>query len=187
MVCQSCIDNLPSSTKELPDIISLFDYTNELVKKLIWHLKYRNKTSLAKIFAAAIYDRIVPELEELETMNNFENPILVPIPLSKNRLKERGYNQSELLVDELAKLTNLEALVCLEKIKETPTQVSIKNREKRLANLSSCFIPIKIEKIKDRNIFVVDDVTTTGTTIEEARKTLLEAGAKKVLGLTIAH
>ena len=166
---------------------SLFDYRNEVIKKAIWYLKYRNKKTIAAILARGLYDRLLPELDELQTFQNFGEPVLVAVPLSKKRLRERGYNQSALIAEELAQLTGFKLLNCVTKIKETPTQVSIKDRAKRLANLQGSFRVFNKEKIKDKNILLIDDVTSTGATIEELRKTLLEAGAGKVLGLTIAH
>ena len=75
----------------------------------------------------------------------------------------------------------------LYKIKETPTQVSIKNKEKRLKNLSNVFEIKNSEKIKDKNIILIDDVSTTGATLEEASRSLKNSGAKKIISLVVAH
>ncbi|HXK35227.1 MAG TPA: hypothetical protein VJ103_01845 [Candidatus Paceibacterota bacterium] len=186
-LCARCLSALPPPREELPDIISFFEYRNETVKQALWQLKYRNKKGLARALAESLADRLSAELAELAVFKNFKDPLLVPTPLTPRRFRKRSYNQAALLADELSQLTGLPALSALCKIKETPTQVSVRDRTARLSNLIGAFGVISPEKIKERNIFVVDDIATTGATIAEARRALLAAGAKKVLGLTVAH
>ncbi len=141
--------------------------------------------------AEILYGRIIEELSELKVMENFKDPILIPIPLSKKRYKERGYNQSELLCKEIIKIdTNkylrLDANI-LFKNKETEHQAKIKDKNKRLKNLSGTFEIKTGINIKNRNIILIDDVTTTGATLSEAKKVLKDAGARKIIAFTIAH
>lgn len=75
----------------------------------------------------------------------------------------------------------------LYKTQDTPSQVSIKDREKRLNNIKGSFAVKNPELIKDRNIILIDDVSTTGATVTEAKKVLREAGAKKVIGVVVAR
>ena len=151
-------------------------------------------------------------------MENFNHPILIPIPLSAKRYKERGYNQAELICKELIRLSKTNHLTppldslgaplslirrgaggevftlennILIKPKETEHQARILNREKRLKNIVGSFA-IKnaeenISKIKNRNIILIDDITTTGATLTEAKKILKKNGARKVIAFTIAH
>jgi ComF family protein len=160
------------------------------MRKVLWALKYRNKKILAKPLGRALYDRLLEELEEQKTFKGFSEPILIPIPMSKKRLKERGYNQSELLCKELFLLGSdtftLDTDV-LHKQKETPRQATIKDRKKRLKNLHNSFSVVHSEKIMNKNILLVDDITTTGATLYEAIKVLKKAGAHKVIAITIAH
>jgi len=153
---------------------------------------------LAGIFAEIIYNKIIEELSDLSAMENFRNVILIPIPLSPKRLRERGYNQAELICKELIKINNLRrgADIKLEnniliKPKETEHQARIENRTERLKNIIGSFA-IKsenknIESVKGRNIILIDDITTTGATLNEARKTLKQAGARKIVAFTVAH
>jgi len=191
-LCVDCINNFPSAlnTSVVSDI-SLFDYKDETVKRSMWLLKYRGNRDIGKIFASSLYDRLLDEVSERNMFSHFHNPIMTPIPLSKKRLKERGFNQSEIIAKELSFIDNdtsfkLVADV-LYKTKDTPSQVSIKDRATRLQNLRGCFSVKNPGVIKNRNIILIDDITTTGATIKEARKTLLGAGAKKVIAFTIAH
>jgi competence protein ComFC len=130
------------------------------------------------------------ELSELSIMENFQKPIFIPIPLSSSRLRERGFNQAELLCREILNQNiNLGILIknVLIKNKDTLHQAKIRDRSKRLRNLTGSFAIKNPEIIKSRNIILIDDVTTTGATLSEARKVLKKSGAKKVIAFTIAH
>ena len=194
-LCIKCLSDSPLAERESANwIFPLFDYRHPPIKKSIWLLKYKNKRALANVFAEIIYDKIIEELSELSVMKNFYEPVLVPIPLSSKRYRERGYNQAELICRELVNIDNLRHGVdmkmeknILVKIKETEHQVKIKERGERLKNLSGSF-SVKNEKlIKGKNIILIDDVTTTGATLNEARKTLKNFGAKKIIAFTVAH
>jgi len=131
------------------------------------------------------------ELSELSVMENFRNPILIPIPLSPKRYRERGYNQAELICKELVKLNpgkdfELKNNILI-KIKETEHQARIKNRNARLKNLENSYGVKNEGLLKNRNIILIDDITTTGATLNEARKILKKSGAKKIIAFTVAH
>jgi ComF family protein len=168
----------------------MYDYRDPIIKKTIWFLKYRGKKSLAKIFASAMYYQYMEELSDLSIIYDFKNPTLIPIPLSKKRYMERGFNQSELLCKELLILSPtsfvLEKNVLL-KQKDTPHQAHIKDRQTRLKNIIGSFYIKNPKIIKNKNIILIDDVTTTGATLSEAKKILKQAGAKKIIAITIAH
>lgn len=195
-LCKDCLLNPPPALRESANwIFPLFDYRHSSIKKSIWLLKYKNRKRLAGVFAEVLYDKITEELSELSMMKNFRNPILIPIPLSAKRLKERGYNQTELICKKLIEIDiknkfinnlKLERNV-LVKTKETEHQVKIKDRRDRLKNLANSFSVKNSEFIKNKNIILIDDVLTTGATLTEAKKTLKQFGAKKVIAFTIAH
>ncbi|KKQ20726.1 MAG: hypothetical protein US45_C0051G0004 [Candidatus Nomurabacteria bacterium GW2011_GWA1_37_20] len=197
--CSKCISDAPAAERETSKwIFSLYDYRHPIIKKALWLFKYKGKRRLAGIFAEIIYNKIIEELSDLSAMENFRNVILIPIPLSPKRLRERGYNQAELICKELIKINNLRrgADIKLEnniliKPKETEHQARIENRTERLKNIIGSFA-IKsenknIESVKGRNIILIDDITTTGATLNEARKTLKQAGARKIVAFTVAH
>jgi len=191
-LCVVCLNNFPraSDTGNISNI-SLFDYKNEVVKKSIWLLKYGGNKEVGKILAYSLYDYLLEEISEQGMFSHFQNPLVIPIPLSKKRLKDRGFNQSEIIAKEMSFIDNgvsfKLARNVLYKTKDTPNQVSVKDRHERLQNLRGCFSVKNPDTIKNRNIILIDDITTTGATIKEARKTLLGAGAKKVIAFTIAH
>lgn len=170
---------------------ALFDYRNELAKQAIWEIKYRRNERILSAFCALFYEYIIDELADAALFSDFKNTILAPIPSSKNRLKERGYNQCELIAKELDLIDGGKNFTVikniLEKIKDSPSQTSVKNRSERLQNLKGCFVVGNPEKIREANIILIDDVITTGATMSEAKKTLLDAGARQVMSFALAH
>lgn len=154
-------------------------------------MKYKGKKKIAGVLAEVLYGKIIEELSEFSVMENFREPILIPIPLSKKRYRERGYNQAELICRKLAKLDNnanfeLKNNILI-KPKDTEHQARIEDRGKRLKNIVGSFAVENPEPIKNRNIILIDDVTTTGATLNEARKILKQNGAKKIIAFAVAH
>lgn len=194
------IENLsPSDLREeailtnhnLPrNVLALFDYRNEVIKKAIWQLKYRGNRKIAELFAKCLSEEILNEISERNPVENLKNLLIIPVPISKRRRKERGFNQCELITEELKKLFNKDNFQIenklLIKTNNTESQTK-KNRVERLKNLQNCFELSDKEKIKNRNIIVIDDVTTTGATFEEITKTLNRNGTRAVLCFALAH
>ena len=169
---------------------ALFQYKNKIFKKAIWEIKYHANKKIIQKFSKLFYEFIINEISDEISFSNFNNPLLIPVPISKNNLKERGFNQSELITKEIKKLDIDNffelSLNSIFKIRNTPHQSKLKNRTKRLKNLKGCFYANK-EIVKNKNIIIIDDVITTGATMTEISKTLKEAGAKKVIGFAIGH
>ncbi|MDQ5922335.1 MAG: competence protein ComFC [Patescibacteria group bacterium] len=191
-ICSKCLSLSPEAERETEKwIFPIYDYRHPPIKKSIWFLKYKGKTSLAKVFADALYSRILEEVAEKMLMENFNNPILIPIPLSSRRLRERGFNQAEIICDEIMKIDRNQNLTLIKNVLKRKEdkfhQAKIKDRKQRLENIIDCFKIDNPESIKGRNIVIIDDVTTTGATLKEARKVLREAGTKKIIAFTIAH
>jgi competence protein ComFC len=185
------IDQLPKAPQIENDIFkALFQYKDKFVKKAIWEIKYRKNKKILEIFSKIFYEFILEDLSNQLIFNNFTNPTIVPIPVSRNTLRERGFNQCEIISRELSKIDKNKnfkiEFSALKKIKETSHQSKTKSRQDRLKNLSGCFSVDK-DKIFGKNIILIDDVITTGSTMFEASKILNEAGAKKVIGYGIAY
>lgn len=191
MLCGSCLANVPPPREHMANVLSLFDYQNPLIRRGIHVFKYKNGRRIGVPFGEALYKKIVRELGIGGALFNIKNPVLVPIPLSRERLKKRGFNQSEILVDEILshdtrQLFRKDFGVLVRK-EDTESQVLIRDRDARMENIKGCFSVQGNERILSKTILLIDDVTTTGATIEEARKVLLKAGAERVLGVTVAH
>ncbi len=191
-LCLKCLEESPEAERESAKwIFPMYDYRHPPVKRSIWLLKYKGKFNLAGIFAEVLYGRIIEELSDLSVMENFREPILIPIPLAGKRRHERGFNQAELICKKLIKLDKnknfkLETDVLI-KPHDTKHQAQVENRNERLKNIVGSFDIKNPEKIKGRNIILIDDVTTTGATFNEARKILKKHGAKKIIAFAIAH
>lgn len=194
-LCHDCLKDVPKVPEiENPSISALYSYRHPAMKKALWALKYRNNRTLAEIFGASIYEYLLEHAYELTAFSSAEpnvKPVIVPIPISKKRLRERGFNQSEKIIEALKMLDESGSFVfdstILYKTKETPPQASIKERTARLENTRGCFAVRNHEKIKNKVVIVVDDITTTGATLREAIAALENAGAAKAIGVAIAH
>ena len=177
ILCSDCLlkINRPD-TPHLNGIHIAANYQDLVLKKALWMLKYQGAKQLAKPLAELIRERIWKKLET-------ENWLVVPVPLSKNKLRHRGYNQAELIARELS--DNVRADILFKKF-HTKSQVEVKNKEERLANIIGSFEVRNPEKIKGKKIILIDDVLTTGATMREAKKVLKQAGVKKVAGVVVA-
>ncbi len=170
---------------------SIVSYKNQLVRQSVWSLKFKNNRGIANLFAEIIYDTLAEELAEIKLSANFDNPILTPVPLSRQRLRERGYNQTALIARGLANLDQNNFFEyqeqILKKIKDTPPQSRSKNKTERQKNLKGCFKIANPVVVKNKNIILLDDVITTGATLDEASKILRRAGARKIFRVTFAY
>lgn len=157
-----------------------------IVKKLIYNFKYKPYLSdLKKSLVELFYESIIQQ-EIFQNTLRF-SPILVPIPLSKNRLRKRGYNHSKLLAEGLSKNLNLKLLDVLQRTKETKSQFGLKLKDRK-ENLKNAFAILPNNLIaQSPNILLVDDILTSGSTLLEAARILKKAGVKKVWGLTLAR
>ncbi len=190
LICPKCLKKIPFPEFPQKDILAAASYKSPTIQNAIRTLKYRKSKIVAETLADLIYERLKDKLKEVELRSLAERSstsFIIPVPLSKKRLKQRGFNQAKLIAQYLSDKLNIPlANDVLYKNKETISQVQIKNREKRLKNLKGVFAIKNPLLIKDKTIFLVDDVSTTGATIEECRKTLMAAGAKKVIGIVVA-
>jgi len=116
-----------------------------------------------------------------------EADMIVPVPLHRWRLLKRRYNQAALLAQEIGKKTRVPVAVdCLERVRATPTQ-GHKNRRERQANLVGAFALKRGQNVEGKNIVLIDDVMTSGATVEACAKVLKKAGAARVSVVTLAR
>jgi competence protein ComFC len=190
-LCEDCFSILEISTthqkfkgKNLADLYFPVDYENFLVKRLIQNFKY---PPLIKELKKELAFLIISHFLLLDKKPDFSDFILVPIPLSKKKLKWRGFNQAEEIAKELAEFLKIPLISdCLIKTKETKDQVELSEKERK-ENVKGVFFIKNKEKITGKNILLIDDVFTTGATMEEAARVLKEAGAEKIVGIVIAR
>ena len=160
-----------------------------IIKKLIYQFKYQPYLSdLKGIIGRLLYEGIIQQ-EAFDSYLQSKRAVIIPVPLHSSRLKKRGYNQAELLAKELSLKTGLlcSANVLL-RHKPTKPQFELK-KEQRRDNIRGAFTVFKKNKkdIGGKWIILVDDITTTGSTLRECAKVLKKSGAEKVMGVTFAH
>ena len=190
ILCLDCLEKISRpDTPFLNGVHVTANYQDAVLKKALWMLKYQGAKQLAKPLAELVKKRVWKKLET-------EGWIIVPVPLSWVKLRRRGYNQAELIARHLfnfqpAYRTGKNNLLwgggLLSKIRETKSQVEVKDREERLANIIGSFEIRNPETIRGKKIILIDDVRTTGATMSEAKKILKSAGAKKVVGVVVAR
>lgn len=179
-------------------LIAVFNYRDPSVREMIWELKYKGNRNIAHKFAEILFDILQVELAERILFDKFTNPLLIPMPVSDKRRRERGWNQIEIVCDEMLALRS-SSDEGNEKLFEYSPKILIKHihtdsqarthatKRERLENLSGSMSVQNAEKIRGRNIILLDDVTTTGSTFTEAKRVLKESGVKKILCVSIAH
>lgn len=144
-------------------------------------------TGIKKVLSDLFYEGIIQK-EEFHKVLDSDNAILVPIPLFLSRERKRGYNHAHILAQELTEKLNLPVVKALKRIKNTKTQADL-GKEERKKNLKDAFDtdPKFVSQIKGKQIFLVDDIFTTGSTLLEACRVLKRSGAESVWGLTLAR
>lgn len=150
-----------------------------VVRQAIHELKYRNLRAIASHLAGLLYIY-------LQT-SPVTGDILIPVPLHAKRLRYRGYNQSSLIARYLGELTGLLVVEgCLIRVKDTPSQARTETVDERHRNVINAFSYTR-ERIDGKGVLLIDDVCTSGATLEACATVLKSAGASSVWGLTLAR
>ncbi len=202
IICSSCQINLPrimppvcpmcgrpqSSNISCPDCVKRQSYVDGIrspyrfegvIRQAIHQFKYRNLRSLATPLAQLIDNH-------LKTYP-IPGDVLIPVPIHKKRIRERGYNQSLLLARKLGKLTDFSVIEnCLIRRIQSPPQARSASVEERHRNVADAFI-CKDSRLRGKQVLLIDDVTTSGATLDACAKVLKAAGASSVWGLTLAR
>jgi len=174
ILCPNCV----AWQAKIDGIRSPFRFDG-LIREAIHQLKYRNLRALAVTLAQLFQDYLAA--------NPVPGEVLVPVPLHHKRLRERGYNQSSLLARELGKLINLPVVDdCLTRQKHAPPQARTSNASERLSNVADAFT-CHDRRLQDKQILLIDDVSTSGATLDACAGALKAAGAASVWGLVLAR
>lgn len=188
-ICEQCFRSVPKPASNLPEwITSLYAYKHRLIKDSIWKLKYYRGTSFADSFGAQLYDVLFIDLIAHTTKT--KKPVyLVPIPVSTERRKERGYNQTELIVQAILRRDRTgmfrDGSSLLARHETQLRQSHTKSRADRLKNIQGSLYGTTV--LNNLWCVVIDDVVTTGATLEQARAALEERGAHVLHAYTVAH
>ncbi|MCX5850308.1 MAG: ComF family protein [Deltaproteobacteria bacterium] len=175
-LCGNCLEKRPYFSYAR----AVFSYEN-IILKAIHQFKYGNNISIGAIFASFMSDFSFPDIDFTEYS------FIIPVPLHIKRLRERGFNQSLILARAIEKKRQIPVnFSLLKRHKFTETQTGM-NKTERKQNIKGAFEVGDNKKVAGNNIILVDDVYTTGATVNECAKTLIKAKAKKVTVLTLAR
>ena len=183
-LCQGCLKELRDPDVFYPKnadfAITSFSYRSPAIKKALLKLKSSSASDIAKELAAVVSGDLAPYLKYGGIT------VVSEIPMTSKRKRKRGFNQAEILARHVAGFLGLEYRPLLTKIRETKPQAEIENREERLKNIKGVF---KITETFSAPPFVVvvDDIITTGATMNEAAKVLKKSGAKKIICVAVAR
>ena len=173
LVCDNCQLNPP----EFSGLRSWSVYGGE-IRNAIHRLKYNNDIALGDLFS----DYLV----RLYQKQNWQVDMVIPVPLSRERIKQRGYNQSSILARPLAMQLNLPFVKkALFRQRDTRSQIGLSAQDRKI-NVWGAF-RAESSLIQDQNVLLVDDVTTTGATLNACAYALNQAGAQHVNCLTLAR
>lgn len=174
----------PYAGGPLTDLYFPLSYQNRLLQGLVKKFKYE---PFVKELAKPLHCLIIEHLELLDKKPDFSDFIIIPVPLAKKRQRWRGFNQAEELAINLAASLKIPVFKqLLIKTKETREQILLSGPSRR-ENLRGAFSLKNSFLIKNEKALLVDDVYTTGATLQEGARALREAGAKKVVGLVLAR
>jgi len=185
-VCDKCLDELPytgSHCSQKGDFFSICVsplYYEDEVRDSILRFKFKEATGYASTYGLLIADCIRRELDGRYDLISW-------VPLSKGRLKERGYDQAMLIAMAAALELDDVAVSTLEKTAEVARQSRMGSPEKRRANIMGAYSVPDRELIVGKRILLIDDIITSGSTLSECARTLKSAGAREVLCATIAR
>lgn len=174
------IDNICPDCKEksysFDSAYSCFYYTGS-GKELIHKLKYESKKEAAKILAKYMARVIYEE--------NLKSDAIVPVPIHENKLDIRGFNQSYIIAEYLSRYISLPIWDCLLRVRDTRDQYNLGKYERKI-NVIDAFSVNMLYNVRNRTILLIDDVFTTGSTVDECSKELIRCGAKKIYVVTAA-
>ena len=154
-------------------------YYEGLVRQSLLRYKFHSATAYAAVYGE-ILSKYIDE-------NGISCDIITWIPLSKKRKRTRGYDQAELIAEEIARIKGLKCVPLIRKVKDTKAQSKTGNAEKRRANISGAYSLCSGAEVKDKRILLVDDIVTTGSTFAEAASVLKKAGASELVAVAVAR
>lgn len=168
----------------------IFEYRHPLAKAMVWEIKYHGNRRVAGTAAELMCEELVGDAFDLDRLDAAPM-LLIPVPLSRERMRERGFNQAERICSFAAKLgaeSGFEyAPEAAARVINTKPQARRMTKKERLSSIKGCFSVPDPKRVEGRDMVIVDDVITTGATVSELRNTLLAAGARSVRAWALCH
>ncbi len=160
-------------------VVSVFEYTG-MVKESLIRFKFYNKPSYYRTYARLLADKI----GKVTDVKNYQ--MVLSVPLHKHKEFSRGYNQARLISKALSRLLKKRECSYLLKRERYTEAQSLMDKQKRNQNVKGAFAVVSPNKVKGKAILLVDDILTTGSTLEECGRVLKQAGAEKVFAVVVA-
>ena len=174
-ICSKCKSEIKRVHQQ--EEIMAYGYYGGVLKKLILNLKYHKSFIAGKVLADLLCQIIIEKKLSIDC--------ICYVPISKDSLKKRGFNQCSVLAKNISSILDIPVIDCLVKVKETKEQ-KLLGKEERMKNILDAFEIKNKEKLFRKNILLIDDVYTTGATINECKKNIEKCNINKIYLLTIA-
>ena len=184
-VCPLCKEKLPytgySARQDFPHLDACYSplYYTEAVRQSLLRYKFGG----LRMYASVYGEFLAKCIDE----NHISCDSITWVPLSRMRLRKRGYDQARLLAENLAGRLSIPCVPTLRKIRNNPRQSATGNAEKRRRNVRGVYAALPEADVHGKTLLLVDDIVTTGATLSEAASVLQKAGAASVIGLTLAR
>lgn len=184
-MCRQCRKSLPYVPEGTRN--ENISHVRFCVAPLYYEGSVRDSLLRYKFHAVTAYKDIYAELlADCVRDSGIDCDMVTWAPLSKRRLRKRGYDQARLIAETAAKLQNKPCVRTLEKRRNNPPQSSLDGAEKRRANAAGVYRCTEADKIKGKTILIIDDIVTTGSTLSECAKVLKGAGAAEIYAAAVA-
>ncbi len=190
-ICSACYSKLPLIENKVlrtsldgdenycDGVVSVFEYTG-MVKESLIRFKFYSKPGYYRTYARLLADKI----GKVTDVKNYQ--MVLSVPLHKHKEFSRGYNQARLISKALSRILKMrECSYLLRRERYTEAQ-SLLDKQKRNQNVKGAFAVVSPKKVKGKTILLVDDILTTGSTLEECSRVLKQAGAEKVFAVVVA-
>ena len=174
-ICSKCKSEIKRVHQQ--EEIMAYGYYGGVLKKLILNLKYHKSFIAGKVLADLLCQIIIEKKLSIDC--------ICYVPISKDSLKKRGFNQCSVLAKNISSILDIPVIDCLVKVKETKEQ-KLLGKGERMKNILDDFEIKNKEKLFKKNILLIDDVYTTGATINECKKNIEKCNINKIYLLTIA-
>ena len=185
-VCRFCRPKLPYVPAD--GQVQHFRNVDKCLSPLYYHGSVKDSLHRYKFGGATAYADIYSEfIVKCIDENQISCDSITWVPLSRRRLRKRGYDQAELLAKLIAKHLGQSPVRLLKKQRDTPPQSKTGSVEKRRANIAGAYACLRPELVQGKQVLLVDDIVTTGATLSEAARVLKKAGAKEVICATLAR
>ena len=174
-LCPYCKSRINRAAVE-NDILS-YGFYGGIIKTLILKFKYESDFTAGYLLSKFLIEMIEEEKIDVD--------VICYVPMTKKSEKKRGFNQCEVIAKNIGDHINIPVSDCIKKIKNTKEQKTL-TKEERVKNLRGVFKVVRVKDIKNKNVILIDDVITTGATINECKEVLKNSGVNKITVLTIA-